>query len=78
MRALVRGATGVIGGAVAARESPRGLRVNVVSPRRVRESQVASGVADPDGLPAAEVARAYLASVEGAFSGRTLRPGAPA
>ncbi len=60
--------------AAAARELPRGLRVNAVSPGWVSETLAALG--EPDGgTPAAEVARSYVEAVETAsLTGRTLTP----
>ncbi|KZB83817.1 SDR family oxidoreductase [Amycolatopsis regifaucium] len=60
--------------AAAARELPRGLRVNAVSPGWVSETLAALG--EPDGgTPAAEVARCYVEAVESAnLTGRTLTP----
>lgn len=56
----------------AALEMPRGLRVNAVSPPWVSETLAAMGE-DPDGgLPAAEVASAYEASVEGTQTGAVI------
>ncbi|MGI5349192.1 short chain dehydrogenase [Streptomyces sp. CA-250714] len=65
----------------AALEMPRGLRLNVVSPGWLRETLTAldAGTAaalrvvrPADGTPAAEVARLYVAAVEGTAHGRTL------
>lgn len=53
---------------------PRGLRVNVVSPPWVAETLQAMGRPIAGGLPAADVARAYVASVEGTQSGQVLEP----
>ncbi|MGW4833786.1 short chain dehydrogenase [Amycolatopsis japonica] len=60
--------------AAAARELPRGLRVNAVSPGWVRETLAALG--EPEGgTPAADVARSYVEAVENAdLTGRTLVP----
>ncbi|WP_410650637.1 SDR family oxidoreductase [Amycolatopsis sp. cmx-4-54] len=60
--------------AAAARELPRGLRVNAVSPGWVSETLVALG--EPEGgTPAADVARCYVEAVETAdLTGRTLAP----
>ncbi|MBD0337235.1 MAG: short chain dehydrogenase [Cyanobacteria bacterium Co-bin13] len=56
----------------AALEAPRGIRVNVVSPPWVSETLVAMGQDGAGGLPAAEVARAYVESVEGQRTGEVL------
>lgn len=59
----------------AALEAPRGIRVNVVSPPWVTETLVAMGSSDTShGLPAAEVAKAYVRSVTGSESGQTIKP----
>jgi NAD(P)-dependent dehydrogenase (short-subunit alcohol dehydrogenase family) len=52
-----------------------GLRINAVSPGWVAETMAELGM-DPDqGTPAAEVARAYAAVVDGTMTGEILRPG---
>jgi len=56
----------------AALELPRGLRVNAVSPGWVRETLRAMG--RDGGTPAADVARAYVAAVEGSAQGQVIRP----
>lgn len=56
----------------AALEMPRGLRVNVVSPPWVSETLQAMGRDPSAGMPAAQVAAAYVESVEGTRSGETL------
>jgi NAD(P)-dependent dehydrogenase (short-subunit alcohol dehydrogenase family) len=56
----------------AALELPRGQRINVVSPPWVAETLAAMGQDPKGGLPAADVARAYVASVEGRESGRVI------
>lgn len=56
----------------AALEAPRGIRVNVVSPPWVAETLEELGRDPSEGMPAAEVARAYVASVEGEMTGRVL------
>lgn len=60
--------------AAAARELPRGLRVNAVSPGWVSETLAALG--EPEGgTPAADVARSYVETVENTeLTGRTLVP----
>lgn len=60
---------------VAALEAPRGIRVNVVSPPWVSETLQAMGQDPKHGLPADTVAKAYVAAVEGAMKGETIRPG---
>ncbi len=56
----------------AALELPRGMRVNVVSPPWVTETLIARKMDPAHGMPAASVARAYLASVEGTMTGQTI------
>jgi NAD(P)-dependent dehydrogenase (short-subunit alcohol dehydrogenase family) len=53
-------------------ELERGLRVNVVSPVWVQETLLAMGHSGAEGMPAALVARAYLASVTGTMKGEVL------
>jgi NADP-dependent 3-hydroxy acid dehydrogenase YdfG len=61
-------------GRAAALELPRKLRINVVSPPWVSETLAAMGRDPAGGLPAAEVARAYVRSVEGSQTGAVLDP----
>jgi NAD(P)-dependent dehydrogenase (short-subunit alcohol dehydrogenase family) len=56
----------------AALEAPRGIRVNVVSPPWVSETLESMGQDPAGGLPAAVVARAYRASVDGEQTGQVL------
>jgi NAD(P)-dependent dehydrogenase (short-subunit alcohol dehydrogenase family) len=58
----------------AALELPRGIRINVVSPPWVTETLIARKMDPSIGLPAATVAQAYLAGVEGTATGQTLDP----
>lgn len=58
----------------AALELPRGIRINVVSPPWVTETLIARKMDPAPGLPAAVVAQAYVASVEGAATGQTIDP----
>lgn len=58
----------------AALELPRGIRVNVVSPPWVTETLIARKMDPALGLPAAAVAQAYVASVEGTATGQTFDP----
>ncbi|HEX6747278.1 MAG TPA: short chain dehydrogenase [Longimicrobium sp.] len=58
----------------AALEAPRGVRVNVVSPPWVSETLQAMGMDPSGGMPAEQVARAYVAAVEGTMNGATLDP----
>jgi NAD(P)-dependent dehydrogenase (short-subunit alcohol dehydrogenase family) len=56
----------------AAAESARGVRVNVVSPPWVKETLRARKMDDAHGQAAADVAKAYVASVEGTANGEVL------
>ena len=56
----------------AALELPRGVRVNVVSPPWVSETLRSMGQNPSDGMPAEQVARAYVQAVEGTQNGATL------
>lgn len=58
----------------AALELSRRVRVNVVSPPWVTETLIARKMDPSHGMPAASVAKAYLASVEGTMTGQTLDP----
>lgn len=58
----------------AALELPRGMRINVVSPPWVTETLLARKMDPSIGLPAATVAQAYVASVEGTATGQILDP----
>jgi len=53
-------------------ELERGVRVNVVSPVWVQETLLAMGRSTAEGMPAALVARAYVASVTGTMKGAVL------
>lgn len=53
-------------------ELERGVRVNVVSPVWVQETLLAMGRKTAEGMPAALVARAYMASVTGTMKGSVL------
>jgi NAD(P)-dependent dehydrogenase (short-subunit alcohol dehydrogenase family) len=57
---------------VAALELPRGIRINAVSPPWVQETLKALGHDPSTGMPAAAVARAYVASLEGEMTGEVL------
>lgn len=56
----------------AALEVPRGLRVNAVSPVWVKETLQALGMDSSSGMPAQQVALAYVESVEGKRNGEVL------
>jgi NAD(P)-dependent dehydrogenase (short-subunit alcohol dehydrogenase family) len=58
----------------AALDLPRGQRINVVSPPWLSETLHALGRDPAAGLPAAAVAKAYVASVEGKQTGTVLDP----
>ena len=58
----------------AALELPRGIRVNVVSPPWITETLIALKMDPSLGMPAATVAQAYLAGVEGAATGQIIDP----
>lgn len=58
----------------AALELPRKIRINAVSPPLVRETAVARGLGN-HGLPAADVARAFVKLVTGNANGTTVYPG---
>lgn len=62
----------------AALEAPRGIRVNVVSPPWVSETLKAMGQDPSGGLPAADVARAYVDAIEGSDRGEVISPPAVA
>jgi NAD(P)-dependent dehydrogenase (short-subunit alcohol dehydrogenase family) len=59
-----------------ARDLRRGLRMNAVSPGWVAETVAELGMDAAQGTPAAEVARGYVAAVEGTMTGEILRAGA--
>jgi NAD(P)-dependent dehydrogenase (short-subunit alcohol dehydrogenase family) len=58
----------------AALEAPRQIRVNVVSPPWVDVTLKAFGMDPSGGIPAEQVARAYVAAVEGTETGATFDP----
>jgi NAD(P)-dependent dehydrogenase (short-subunit alcohol dehydrogenase family) len=58
----------------AALEMPRRLRINAVSPPWVKETMVKYGMDPTPGLAAADVAKAYVAAVEGTDQGKILDP----
>ena len=53
-------------------ELERGVRINVVSPVWVQETLLAMGHKSLEGMPAALVARAYVAGVTGTMKGQVL------
>jgi NAD(P)-dependent dehydrogenase (short-subunit alcohol dehydrogenase family) len=58
----------------AALEMPRKLRINAVSPPWVKETMVRFGMDPSPGLASADVAKAYVAAVEGTYQGQILDP----
>jgi NAD(P)-dependent dehydrogenase (short-subunit alcohol dehydrogenase family) len=83
--AIPGGTSGAAGGAMvnagleafveeAAQDLGRGLRINAVSPGWVAETMAELGMDAAQGTPVAEVARAYVAAVEGTMSGEILQP----
>jgi NAD(P)-dependent dehydrogenase (short-subunit alcohol dehydrogenase family) len=58
----------------AALEMPRRLRINAVSPPWVKETMVKFGMDPTPGLASADVAKAYVAAVEGSYQGEILQP----
>ena len=58
----------------AALELPRNLRINAVSPPWVKETMVKLGMDPSPGLASADVAKAYIAAVEGSHQGKVLDP----
>ncbi len=52
----------------------RGIRLNAVCPGWVRETLVELGMDPADGMPAADVARAYVDAVEGTMQGESITP----
>lgn len=58
----------------AALEAPRKIRVNVISPPWVSETLREMGQDPSHGMPAAQVAKAYVASVTGKQTGATIEP----
>jgi len=58
----------------AALEMPRKLRINSVSPPWVKETMVKFGMDPSSGLAVADVAKAYVAAVEGLHQGKVIDP----
>jgi NAD(P)-dependent dehydrogenase (short-subunit alcohol dehydrogenase family) len=58
----------------AALEAPRGIRVNIISPPWITETLIAFKMDPTGGMPAADVARAYVDSIEGKQSGHVISP----
>jgi NAD(P)-dependent dehydrogenase (short-subunit alcohol dehydrogenase family) len=57
----------------AALEMPRGIRINAVSPGWVSETLAAMGQDPAAGVPARDVAKAYVQAIEGGDTGRVIR-----
>lgn len=55
-------------------EAPRGIRINAVSPGWVKETMAKMGMARSGGMAASEVARAYVAVLEGKMNGQIIEP----
>ena len=58
----------------AALEMPRNIRINAVSPPWVKETMVKFGMDPTPSLASAEIAKAYVAAVEGSRQGKILDP----
>jgi NAD(P)-dependent dehydrogenase (short-subunit alcohol dehydrogenase family) len=58
----------------AALELPRNLRINAVSPPWVKETMIKLGMDPSPGLASADVAKSYVAAVEGSHQGKVLDP----
>ena len=58
----------------AALEAPRGIRVNSVSPPWASETLEEMGVDPAGGMPSAQIAKAYVASVTGTQTGAVIEP----
>ncbi len=59
----------------AALEMPRRLRINALSPGWVKETLVKLRMDPAHGMAAADVAKAYVAAVEGSQQGKIIEPG---
>ncbi len=68
---MVNAAVNAFGRAVAL-ETPRGIRINVVSPPFATETLIALGMDPSTGIPAAKFAAAYKESVEGRRNGAVI------
>ncbi len=60
----------------AADDLGEGVRLNAVSPGWIAETLAELGLDAGDGIPATDVAQAYVEAVEGSLRGQVLRPGA--
>lgn len=61
----------------AALDAQGGIRINAVCPGWVRETMAKMGMDPSPGLAAADVARSYVAAVEGTMTGAILEPRDP-
>jgi NAD(P)-dependent dehydrogenase (short-subunit alcohol dehydrogenase family) len=59
-------------GRAAALDLPRGLRINVVAPGWVTETLIALKMDPAPGVPAVEVAKAYVDALEGKMTGKII------
>jgi len=59
----------------AALEMPRRLRINAVGPPWVKETLLKLHMDPAHGMAAADVAKAYVAAVEGSYQGKIIEPG---
>ena len=71
---LVNGALESFGRAAALELESSGVRVNVISPPWVTETLLAYKMDPSMGLPASEVAKAYMESVTGSLTGQVITP----
>ena len=58
----------------AAHEAPRDIRVNAVAPPWITETLIAYKMNPEGGMPATDVARAYVKAVEGKQTGQVISP----
>jgi NAD(P)-dependent dehydrogenase (short-subunit alcohol dehydrogenase family) len=58
----------------AAVEAPRKIRVNVLCPPWVTETLIARKMDLPNGIPAEQLARAFVETIEGKQTGQVIRP----
>ena len=59
-------------------ETPRGIRINAVSPGWIKETMVEMGMDPASGTSAADVAMTYLHVIEGNVNGQTIESHEPA
>jgi NAD(P)-dependent dehydrogenase (short-subunit alcohol dehydrogenase family) len=59
-------------GRAAALDLPRGLRINVVAPGWITETLIALKMDPAPGVPAKEVAKAYVDVLEGKMTGQVI------